>query len=205
MCDRSRSLAHPGMNATGAARGAAMNPISSAGATALHLLQHAANLNRAGSGAQKTDLASIASGASLSVPAQPNATDHPIDDMFSVQFVDLNKMKVNLMERLGKELGVSFEDFENASEFGREVQRIVSQIKLKEDGYLEIKRIEEDLGLDKLGISLDDFIKAIIDPKSTEAERLDAALLREVGLDKSVNHESGAGALDDIGIYSQMR
>lgn len=187
-----------------------MSPLSSPNATALMVLQQTAALEKPGRGEQAPDLVAIANGisspAKTKVQSGPNAV-HPVNDMFSVMSVDINKMKINLMERLGEKLGISFNDFETASEFGREVQRLVNQIKLREDGALIIKRMEHELGLDKLGVSMDEFIQAIIDPESHAAEKLDAALLREAGGEvlELIDDEytpPGQPRIDELGIYS---
>lgn len=126
--------------------------------------------------------------------------------MFSAMSVDVNKMKVNLMERLGEKLGISYDDFEDASAFGRAIERAVNEIKLRGDGDIAIMRIEHELGLDRLGVSLDEFVDAIIDPKSRAAEKLDAALLDEAGGDQyredGDERVPGQPRMDEIGLYS---
>lgn len=186
-----------------------MSPLSSPNATALMVLQQTAALDK-GRNDPKPDLVSIANGVSEPGEAKtrsgPKAV-HPVDDMFSVMSVDINKMKINLMERVGKELGVSFDDYEKASDFGRALREAVNKIKLSENGDLVLREIERKVGLDKLGVSLDEFVDAIIDPESRAAEKLDAALLREAGgdaIDLIEDEEKPQGwpRIDELGIYS---
>jgi len=192
-----------------------MSPVSSPNATALLVLKHTTALQTSAAGAPKPDLVAIANGISRGSETGGNGrgsgvepVKHPTQDMFSVMSVDINKMKINLMERLGKKLGLALEDFKTATDFGREVERIIGEMKLTMEGRLAIKRMEHELGLDKLGISLDEFVDAITDPKSSAAEKLDAALLREAGSEALdvVEHdeieEQGWPRIDENGVYS---
>lgn len=186
-----------------------MSPVSSPNATALMVLQQTAALDK-GRNDRKPDLVSIANGVSAPGEARVQSGPkvvHPVNDMFSVMSVDINKMKINLMERVGKELGVSFDDYEKASDFGRALQEAVNEIKMSPNGDVVLRRIERQVGLDKLGISLDEFVQAIIDPEGRAAEKLDAALLREAGgealeLVEDDDQVQGWPRIDEIGIYS---
>ena len=110
----------------------------------------------------------------VSIDAQGKITE----SLFSVQTVDVTKLKVNLMERLGQELGLDMDEFETASEFGRAVKRAIDAIKTQDDGAQRLAEIERKLELGKLGISLDDLVAALNDPDGEADNKLDAALMK---------------------------
>lgn len=177
-----------------------MLPVTSSGATALAILQQTESRIRPE--ASPLDVLAVANGL-RPAPESGRSAQTPLDDVFSVMSVDVNRMKINLMERLGEKLGVSMDDFENASEFGRAIEQIVNQIRMRADGDIAIMRIEHELGLDKLGISLDELVDAIVDPQSRAAEKLNEALLREAGggiLDDEPADRRPR--IDEIGLYS---
>lgn len=102
------------------------------------------------------------------------------ESLFDRRAVDVNEMKVNLYERLGKEFGLDLEDFDDVRQFGREIRRAVEELKRQEGGFQVLARIERDLGLDKLGISIDTLIDAMIEPGGDADEKLEAALVRQL-------------------------
>ena len=179
-----------------------MLPVTTSGSTALAILQQGESRTRPDT--SPLDVLAVANGVKPSREAGSEAGTAPVDDMFSAMSVDVNKIRVNLMERLGEKLGISLDDFEDASDFGRAVERIVDQIRLREDGDIAIMRIEHELGLDKLGVSLDELVDSIIDPESRAADKLNEALLREAGGDAEGNQEQGPRrpVIDEIGLYS---
>ena len=159
---------------------------------------------------QQTHLTSLASGAKerqadsnaiLTVTASPAQPRQP-DPMFSPTLVDVNKLKVHYMEQVGKALGLDVDDFESVSAFGQAINTAVLEIKRAPGGDRIIRKIEEDTGLDKLGVSLMDFAKALIDPDSNAAERLDAALQEAATAEAGDNVADGPVRFDEIGIYS---
>lgn len=104
--------------------------------------------------------------------AQASATR----SVFDRQIPDVNEIKVNLMERLGKEFNISLDDFDSSRAFGLAIKSVVQQIKIQTDGRTYLVEIERKLGLDKLGVSIDTLIGAMIDPKGHDNEKLEAAL-----------------------------
>ena len=59
----------------------------------------------------------------------------------------------------------------------------VGQLKLAPNAQLVIAGIEKEIGLDKLGVSLDTVINAIIDPMGKDNDKLNAALEKKIGMD----------------------
>lgn len=123
------------------------------------------------------------------------------DDLFSVKIVDVNKLKVDLIDRLSKALGVKQEDYDTSRSFGFALKMAVIELKSKPEGRMLLLELEKDLGLDKLGISIDTLINAIIDPSGDDGEKLDAALGKQLG----EANQQRAIELDEIGIYRPVR
>lgn len=177
-----------------------MSAVQPAGFAALQILQQSqlTHARKEAAAGPAGDLVATANGI------QPTNSDavgaSEVDDRFSVTSLDANKLKVHFMERAGEALGLSFDDFESAPEFGRALKDAISALKLenKEDWQLLIEEIEHSTGLDELGISLESFAEAIIDPAGYQGERLEALLRRETGEDPA-----SRPGLDDIGRYGQ--
>lgn len=118
-------------------------------------------------------------------PAQGDATTspHPADDLFSVNAQNLNKVKVDIYKRVGEALGVRESDYESFHAYGTALQQAVGQLKLAPNAQMVIAGIEKDIGLDKLGLSLDTVVNAIVDPTGDDNDKLDAALQKQIGTD----------------------
>jgi hypothetical protein len=172
-----------------------MSVLPPANLSALQLLQQS-NLSSFSAAGREREPAGITPIAAS--PAQPQQSD----SMFSPMSIDVNKLKVHFMEQVGKALGLEVDDFESASAFGQAIRTAVLEIKRSPDGDRLIRKIEEDTGLDKLGISLMDFANALIDPDSRAAERLDAALREYATAEAGDNGADGPVRFDEIGIYS---
>lgn len=126
------------------------------------------------------------------------------ESVFSVNHVDVTKMKLDLMEKVGEAFGIKMDDYDSQASYGSAIRRVVSEIKKQDDGSLVLAGIEKDLGLDKLGMSIDSMINAIIDPQGNDGEKLDAALKRQAGEDGRTQGAASVLAsitLDDTGIY----
>lgn len=104
-----------------------------------------------------------------------------VEALFSANTVDANKLKIKLMERLGKQFGLSVEEFDTQASFAAAVRDAVGQIKQQENGYLQLIAIEKELGLDKLGITLDELVNALIEPETEDGRKLEAALRKQAG------------------------
>ena len=148
--------------------------------------------------------AGISGADALSARAQAKVSEA----LFDAGTVNVNALKINLMERLGEELGLSMDEFETAASFGAAVRAAIGQIKMQDGGALRLAEIERKLGLNKLGISLDTLVNAIMDPDGDDAAKLDAALRKDAGEaakdDGKPDARAALSALrhDDSGLYT---
>jgi hypothetical protein len=115
--------------------------------------------------------------------------------LFDPSHLDVTKMKIDLMEKVGKAFGFDLDDFKDMRSMAAAIEG--------ELAFLDpeaISAIERDLGLDELGVSLTDVLDAMKDPDGTGGDRLEAALLERLGVPE---HERtfGPRRLDDIGRY----
>ncbi len=106
-----------------------------------------------------------------------------ISDAFMDSPIDIQQLKFNLMRRLGEELGVKMDDFEDPRDYGSAIREVIGKIKASPTGAMYLAKLEKDLGLDKLGISIDDLVDAISSPDGDGGKKLDAALRAETGED----------------------
>lgn len=176
-----------------------MSSIFPVNGTALLILQQP----RALTGVAGNDPAGIGGATGLLGSGSPFAQARAkiSDAMFSVNSVDPTEMKVRLIERLGKEFGIEQSDYTSMADYGADIKRAVEALKARPGSAPAIIAIEKELGLDKLGISLDDLVNATLDPNGDASKKLDAALKKQAG-------EAGkgiAGSLhwDEIGIYGR--
>ncbi|PSJ61228.1 hypothetical protein [Pseudaminobacter soli (ex Li et al. 2025)] len=123
------------------------------------------------------------------------------DDMFGTNTTDVTAKKVHLVERLAKSLGVEQEDYDSDAAFYKALKVEIAKLKRDPEGLNKIAAIEKDLGLTELGISLDMFMNAILDPSGDDAKRVDAALGKAA---KDLAHGT-AIEMDEIGIYRPAR
>lgn len=112
--------------------------------------------------------------------------------LFGVNSVGITEMKINLMRRLGEEFGISLDDHASQSSFGAAIKEEIAKIRLLDNGEEILAKIEKTLGLDKLGLTIDAFVNAIVDPEGADAETLDAALRKQVGDDGKKNERDEA-------------
>lgn len=153
-----------------------------------------------GPASHSDNVVAAANGLAKASAENPLATNSS-DALFSVTAVDANQLKVDLFERVGKKLDVKQEDYDTPAAYGFALKMAVMKIKAAPEGAEVIAKIERDLGLDKLGISLNSVINAIIDPDGGHAEKLDAALRKQA---QEADPEK-AVELDEIGIYRPVR
>lgn len=128
--------------------------------------------------------------------------------LFSASSVSITEMKINLMRRLGEAFGISLDDHATQLSFGTAIKEAVEKTRLLEDGEKILAKIEKDLGLNKLGITIDQLVNAIMDPEGSDAEKLDAALRKQAGDDgKKDERDEATKALrtllqrDESGLY----
>lgn len=176
-----------------------MSSISPANTTALLILQQPRLL--AGSADESSVANSGVSGLASFVANSPlmQARAKISDAMFSVNTIDPTEMKVKLIERLGEEFGIKQSDYKSMASYGADIKRAVEALKAQPGSALAIIGIEKKLGLDKLGVSLDDLVDATIDPNGNSSRKLDAAL-RKQAVGKEL---TGPLQPDEIGIYGR--
>ena len=142
------------------------------------------------------DLLAIANGQpakqTVSATAQPTKSQSNISDaLFSVNNRSITQMKLDLIDRTG-EAGVKKDDYASTDDFVAAMKKVVTNIKAHEGWEQVIAKIEKDLGLDKLGVSLEDVINSARDPekddKVTEALKKQAGMIdeKEDDADKAV-------------------
>jgi hypothetical protein len=182
---------------------------SSVMTAAVQILQQAASYTSSDTPQQPgTAVLSIANGvAEAGAGAQSKARAKVSEALFDHSVPTVSQKRIELMRRVGDEFGLKLEDFETSSKFGAAVREKIGQIKLQPGGALALAAIEKKVGLDKLGISLDDFVDAMMDPGGDEAKKLDAALAETLGDEAKDGAIDGARerlALlqrDDLGLY----
>ncbi len=151
-------------------------------------------------------LAAITNGlsAKTGVTGPETQAQSKITDTLSA--ASLTQYKLMLYKRVGDELGVKEEDYATPQQYASALKDVVRQINAQKDGRAVILRIEHDLGLDQLGVSLDTVISSIDDPKA--AKTLDDALKYHLaakgeittgGSDASLQ---GTVRVSEIGIYN---
>jgi hypothetical protein len=129
-----------------------------------------------------------------------------ISDAFMDRPIDIQQLKFNLMRRLGEELGVKMDDFEDPRDYGSAIREVIGKIKASPTGAMYLAKLEKDLGLDKLGISIDDLVDAISSPDGEGGKKLDAALRAETGEEARKAAEDMETIMrglktDDAGLY----
>ncbi|MCL6708690.1 hypothetical protein M8R20_16995 [Pseudomonas sp. R2.Fl] len=104
-----------------------------------------------------------------------------VEALFNQSNVSTNELKIQLIDALGKELGLDRLDFDTPYAFARAVADNIEDLSDE-----MIDEIETKLGLDDLGISLSVLAEAIMFPFGNANERLMTAL------DKQANGGSGS-------------
>ncbi len=141
--------------------------------------------------------ASLGIDSSPAAPLPMQAEPAVSASMFSLDSLNITAMKVQLMERAGKEFGVDQTDYESVSSYGAAIKNAIEA--LKRQSPSAIAEIERQLGLDQLGVSLDTLVGAIVDPRGNDNERLDAALKQHAG--GQGEGDAASVQLDELGLY----
>jgi len=134
----------------------------------------------------------------------PDLTGHSsiggaaVESVFDSGF-DVQKLKVDLMRRAGEELGVRMEDFESPRNYAAALRAALGHLKASPGGATAITALEKKLGLDKLGVSLDDLISAIDNPDGKASGKLDTALGAKAG--ENAQAPMRAVVTDEDGLY----
>ncbi|MBO6813440.1 MAG: hypothetical protein JJ891_01175 [Rhizobiaceae bacterium] len=129
------------------------------------------------------------------------------DNFFSMSYRDTNEIKMQIFERLGEKLGLEMKSYEDPGSFARDLRLAVQEIRRKEGGESLLKEIGHELGLDKLGVTIDDVINAIDEPDGEADNRLTKAIEEEYKINLKKDGEPASPSdrgfqIDDIGLYS---
>lgn len=133
-------------------------------------------------------------------------------DYWDINSVTPTQMKIKLFEKVGEAFGLDQDNFDSFGTYAAAIESMIDKIK-KEDpagAAVTLRQIENDLGLPELGISLDDVVKAMLDPSGREDDKLDEILKEkadEINGDFGDDEEEVFGSLrvDSNGIYSLGR
>lgn len=178
-----------------------MTIVSTLGSAALQILQPPVSVTAAKRDEAGTDdMIAIANGQTtmVAVGRQPAAAASQVSEaMFSVNAVSVTKMKLDLIDKAGKALGVNQADYDSRNDFVDAMRRALGRLKL-EGGQAAVMGLEKELGLDKLGVSIEDVIDSADDPEAND--KLTKALERENGK-TDLKDEDLAAKPDEIGLY----
>lgn len=181
-----------------------MVPVASGRIASLLIADHSASLQArlsegqaARAGATVPAVTAVASGAVLQARAAVT------ESLFDAAVPDPLAMKIDLMERLGREFGISMDDFDTQFSFGKAIKAAVADIMSKPGGYGVLREIGAKLGLDELGISVTTLVDAIVEPGGEADEKLDAAVREKAGELGGERGSAGFRVLfDENGLYA---
>lgn len=140
------------------------------------------------------------------VSALPGQVEAALSEsIFSVNHKGVTEMKFDLVKRTGEELGVNIDDYDSAQAYGAALQKVVRELRLQPSGEMALRAIERKLGLDDLGLSLDDAINAASDPNGEAGNKVEKALAAYYGIeeDGAANEEQAPFLVltDEAGLY----
>lgn len=186
-----------------------MTTISSLNSAALLILQQTNRVSPAGQDKSGSDdLVAVANGLGTKVGAtrQPSQAQAKISQaMFSVNDVNITKLKLELIDRTGKALGVDPNDFVSRDEFVDAMQKAFLSLK-SEGGTAAVMGLEKKLGLDKLGVSIEDVIFSARNPDGND--KLTKALEKQAGKTKEKLEDLQtmlSQQPDEIGLYGTSK
>ena len=99
--------------------------------------------------------------------------------IFDSSRMSKEELKAKILRELAKSVGVDIDKGgDNLKDLGLKIRNTLEKMKLEDpDRYKRlIEELNKRLGLDKLGLSVEDFIAAITDPGSDKAKELDKKL-----------------------------
>lgn len=147
-----------------------MTTVPSTNSAALLILQQTSPIRTIQQqAAGSDDLLAVANGMSKQVSSdqQPTRAQAKVSEsLFSVNHVSINKLKMDLIDRTGKALGVDQADYASRKDFVDAMQKALGKLKM-EGGDDAVRGLEKELGLDKLGVSIQD----VIDSAGSRGER----------------------------------
>jgi hypothetical protein len=101
------------------------------------------------------------------------ARDKIASALFGSGNSDAAALKIDLIERLGKELGIDTEEARSSYRLGKALEDALKDMRLD-----EVRSLSETIGLADLGVSMDTLLNAIKNPYGDDNERLKEALLK---------------------------
>ncbi|WFR94782.1 hypothetical protein [Rhizobium tumorigenes] len=156
----------------------------SGSSTALLLLQPAGTSPTTPTQSATDAITATASGQTrqgkVSVVRQPSPGESKVAEaMFGVNHPSITKQKLDIIDRTAKALGVNQDDYSSRDDFVAAMQKAFARLKV-DGGDSAVHGLEKELGLDKLGISLQDVIDSASNPEAND--RLTKALKRNAGM-----------------------
>lgn len=141
-------------------------------------------------------------GGKIGLSAQPGRIESKISEaMFSVENVNINKLKLELIERAGQALGFDESDYETKSQFASAMRKAVIDMQAR-GADQQIAAIEKELGLDELGVSLLDVVSSARNPELDD--KVTTALKEREGIEEKEEAEEAEKRSfqpDEIGLY----
>ncbi|PCI05258.1 MAG: hypothetical protein COB78_01175 [Hyphomicrobiales bacterium] len=135
----------------------------------------------------------------------------PTEDFWDINKVTPTQMKLHIFEKVGEKFGLDQDDFNSFSRYAAAIAFRMEKMKEEDPAGAMIffHEIEKELGLDELGISLEEVVEAMMEPGGKADQKLDAALkakadeingelLLEDGKDKIF----GSLKIDSNGLYN---
>lgn len=117
--------------------------------------------------------------------------------VFDANRTTKEELKAKILRELAKSVGVDIDKGgNNLKDLGRKIKVSLEELKAEDPAkYQEfIDKLDKKLGLDKLGLSVEDFVEAIINPDSDKAKKLDEKLDVLLGDDKT----DGSNTIDEV-------
>ncbi|MDR6816258.1 hypothetical protein J2X76_001412 [Neorhizobium sp. 2083] len=102
------------------------------------------------------------------------ARDKITTALFGVNSTDPNELKIELVDRLASKLGIDTDEARSSYKLGKALEDA-----LKDLGEAGSAKLEEDLGLKDMGISIDTLLAAIKNPYGDDNQRLMEGLNRK--------------------------
>lgn len=133
----------------------------------------------------------------VAVSKQPTQAQSNVSEaMFSMSRDSIAKQKLDLIERTGRALGVERSDYSSMDEFVAAMKKVYGEMKVQPGGMALIQALERQLGLDKLGLTIEDVIESAQDGGSND--KVTKALERQAKKEK--DEASGTGSDEAIQI-----
>lgn len=180
-----------------------MTTIGPPGTIALQMLTPQAQPSAQKSAASSNNLIAVNNGAQSSNDVVPLAGKQKLASaVFDASTPDVTQRKLDLFKRTGEKLGVREEDFDDFAAYSSALKDAVLQLKIAPNGDRIIRQVEKEIGLDKLGVSLDTVIDALTDLASGANRTLTDALKKQM----TEHDEDRAGRKmrlqsDELGLY----